>query len=79
MNPWDKSNLLFIIHSPHHEFDAWLAQASNDDIRYALELILMAKRENIKKALNTDPPLSKADFKEARTVLKKFMLGKKSV
>jgi hypothetical protein len=79
MNEWDRSNLKFIIHSPHQEFDAWLLQASNDDIRYALELIALAKRENASRALNIDPPLTGKNFKEAKTLLKKFMLGKKNV
>ena len=79
MNEWDKSNLMFIIYSPHQEFDAWLAQATGDDIRYALELIAKAKRENMSRALNIDPPLAGKDFKEAKSVLKKFMLRKKNV
>lgn len=79
MNEWDKSNLLFIIHSSHKEFDAWMAQATPDDIRYALELIAAAKKENTRRALNIDPPLEGNNFKDAKNVLKKFMLGKKNV
>jgi hypothetical protein len=45
MNDWDRDNLFFIMNTTNEGFDEWLEQADDDDIRYALELIRMAKAE----------------------------------
>jgi hypothetical protein len=45
MNEYDRSNLNFILKTDTAAFEAWLDQASGDDVAYALELIAQAKVE----------------------------------
>lgn len=47
MNDWDRENLDFILGTSDEGFDIWLAQADEDDIEYALELVYKAKAEFI--------------------------------
>jgi hypothetical protein len=47
MNEWDRDNLQFIMDSDNNEFTEWLAQADDEDIHYALELIRNHKTELI--------------------------------
>jgi hypothetical protein len=45
MNQWDMDNLTWIRSAPEEEFQEWMKQASDDDIRYALELLAMARKQ----------------------------------
>jgi hypothetical protein len=45
MNEEDKKNLKFIMESSSKDFDAWMEEASAEDISYALELIHTSKAE----------------------------------
>lgn len=45
MNSRDKENLKFLMNSPQKDFEAWMDEASSDDINYALEIIRLAKVE----------------------------------
>jgi hypothetical protein len=45
MNQWDMDNLTWIRSAPEEEFQEWMSQASDDDIRYALELLAMARKQ----------------------------------
>jgi hypothetical protein len=45
MNQWDMDNLTWIRTAPEEEFQEWMKQASDDDIRYALELLAMARKQ----------------------------------
>jgi len=47
MTEQDRNNLNFILNSTEDEFDAWMESASDDDIQYALELIVVGKTETI--------------------------------
>ena len=45
MNAWDMDNLTWIRFAPEEEFDEWMAQASDDEVRYAVELLSIAKKQ----------------------------------
>jgi hypothetical protein len=45
MNNWDRDNLEFILYANPREFEAWMQQATRDDIDYALQLIQIHKTE----------------------------------
>lgn len=45
MNDEDRKNLNFIMRSEEKHFDAWLDEATSDDVEYALELVRQAKLE----------------------------------
>jgi hypothetical protein len=45
MNQWDMDNLTWIRSAPEEEFQEWMKQASDDEIRYALELLAMARKQ----------------------------------
>lgn len=45
MNDWDKDNLRFLMNISGRAFDEWAAQADDDDIKYAMELIQQARLE----------------------------------
>ena len=45
MNDWDKDNLRFLMNISGRAFDEWVAQADDDDIKYAMELIQQARLE----------------------------------
>jgi hypothetical protein len=45
MNEHDKNNLKFILKCSNKDFDAWMEEASADDISYALQLIHTSKAE----------------------------------
>lgn len=79
MNGWDKDNLMFILRSDYETFDAWMKQATNDDVKYALELIAEYKKEKalqiraMKQAEASHYP-EVSDFTQAKQVLEKFRL-----
>jgi hypothetical protein len=45
MNEWDMDNLAWIRSASDEEFDEWMKQASDDEIRYALGLLALAKKQ----------------------------------
>ena len=45
MNEWDKDNLTWIRFSPEEEFHEWMDQASDKEIRYAIGLLAIAKKQ----------------------------------
>jgi len=79
MNEWDKDNLMFIMKSDYKTFKAWMEQATDDDINYALQLIAEFKKEQammsatIKERVGAHYP-EVTDFTQAKQVLEKFRL-----
>jgi hypothetical protein len=79
MNDWDKDNLMFIMKSDYKTFKAWLAQATDDEVNYALQLIAEFKKEQaimanaIKEKVGAHYP-EVTDFTHAKQVLDKFRL-----
>lgn len=49
MNDFDRDNLEFFLHGDQKEFEAWMEQASTDDLDYALKLIRIAKAEMLEQ------------------------------
>jgi hypothetical protein len=45
MKQYDRDNLKFLMQCPQVQFDAWMDEATDDDIDYALEIIRQAKAE----------------------------------
>ena len=45
MNEWDMDNLTWIRFAPEEEFDEWMAQASDEEVRYAIGLLAIAKKQ----------------------------------
>jgi uncharacterized protein YbaA (DUF1428 family) len=79
MNDWDRDNLMFIMKSDYSTFKAWMEQATNDEVNYALQLIAEFKREQAQlkllKELADEVHYPKVtDFTEANQVLSKFRL-----
>jgi hypothetical protein len=75
MNDWDFDNLMFLLNATPEEYDEWLAQASQDDIDYALSLIKQRRRELLdRQAAEWEHYPETDDFTEANEVLKKFRL-----
>jgi len=79
MNEWDKDNLMFIMKSDYKTFKAWMEQATDDDINYALQLIAEFKKEQamlsmaVKQRVGAHYP-EVTDFTHAKQVLEKFRL-----
>ena len=44
-NEWDRDNLEFLLNTKGDEFKAWFAQADEDDLAYAQELMDAYSRE----------------------------------
>ena len=71
MNDYDLNNFNFLRSLTEEQFDEWLAQASADDVDYALELLGAARVQLHMHAaeLLDDPDL---DTTQARRVIKRI-------
>lgn len=82
MNEWDRDNLNFIMTCSDEEFRAWFDDASEDDIAYALELIVQSRGELLEQEFevyNRESErimLKHGKYPEASAILSKFMLKK---
>jgi hypothetical protein len=74
MNPLDRDNYIFFTTAPQSEFEAWMDQASVDEINYAISLIAKGKAEL--QALHDSIMDEVTDTTEANNLLKQFTLGK---
>ena len=79
MNDWDKDNLMFIMKSDYQTFKAWMEQATDDDINYALQLIAEFKKEQAIMSMSAKAKVGAhypevTDFTQAKQVLEKFRL-----
>jgi len=79
MNEWDKDNLMFIMKSDYHTFKAWMEQATDEEINYALQLIAEFKKEQAVQLRATRVTVGAhypevTDFTQAKQVLEKFRL-----
>lgn len=76
MNDNDKKNLDFILYAPQKEFDAWMEEASMDDIDYALEIIRQSKVEIMMEQIELQDlaVMDHDDVSEARDILNKLKL-----
>jgi hypothetical protein len=82
MNEWDRDNLNFIMSCSNEEFQAWFDQATDDDITYALELIVQSRCELLEQefeVFNRESErlmLKHGKYPEASAILNKFLLKK---
>jgi len=74
MNNWDKGNLNFILNSTDADMEDFLSWASDEDLRYALELIQLAKAELEVKEIEMLETEANEDFSQAQAVLERFRL-----
>jgi acylphosphatase len=74
MNNWDKGNLNFILNSTDEDMEDFLSWASDEDLRYALELIQLAKAELEVKEIEMLDEEANGDFSQAQAVLERFRL-----
>lgn len=68
MNDKDKNNLKFLMYSSEDVLDTWYARASDDDMKYALELLARYREE-----LN-EQEMEYIEYKDAKSVLGKYTL-----
>ena len=74
MNNWDKGNLDFILNSTDEDMEDFLSWASDEDLRYALELIQIAKNELAIQEIEMLDTKSDEDLSQAQAVLERFRL-----
>jgi hypothetical protein len=74
MNNWDKGNLDFILNSTDEDMEDFLSWASDEDLRYALELIQLAKNELVVQEIEMLEAKADEDFSQAQAVLEQFRL-----
>lgn len=74
MNNWDKGNLNFILNSTDEDMEDFLSWASDEDLRYALELIQIAKNELAIQEIEMLEAKADEDFSQAQAVLERFRL-----
>jgi hypothetical protein len=79
MNEHDRSNYNFLLNISQESFDAWLDQASSDDIDYALEIIKKGRTEATVELMELEDIMYTYDddMKEAKEVIERIKnLGK---
>jgi hypothetical protein len=74
MNNWDKGNLDFILNSTDEDMEDFLSWASDEDLRYALELIQIAKNELAVQEIEMLEAEDDEDLSQAQAVLERFRL-----
>lgn len=70
MNDWDKDNLHFLLTVDPEVFEDWLAQADEDDVEYAIELLQQAKSELILQKMEILDDVE--DTTDAKSILQKI-------
>ena len=75
MDKWDRDNLNFLLSVDEDTFEEFMAQSSEDDIQYAIELIQTHKAELLTRQIELEDALvEETGLKEAQTVLNRFRL-----
>jgi hypothetical protein len=74
MNNWDKGNLDFILNSTDADMEDFLTWASDEDLRYALELIQLAKNELVVQEIEMLEAQADEDTSQALAILQQFRL-----
>ena len=76
MNDWDRDNLEFLMSIGQEEFQAWMDQADQEDIAYAMELIRQARTENMVQQMELEDSMQfyekKNDFPDAKIVIERI-------
>ena len=75
MDKWDRDNLNFLLSVDEDTFDEFMAQSSDDDIQYAIELIQTHKAELMTRQMELEDALAEeTGLDDARAVLNRFRL-----
>ena len=77
MDKWDRDNLNFLLTVDEATFEDFMAQSSDDDIEYAIELIQTHKAELLARQLELEDALNEEegiDLSAAQSVLARFRL-----
>lgn len=78
MNKWDSDNLKFIMSLSSTEFDNWYETLSDEDLKYAMELLAKARVETAEQLVALSDEVT--SLAKARKVLSKYTLvGKVTV
>lgn len=72
MNDWDRNNLHWILDADEDTLNDFYSWATDDDIKYALELVQTAKAELL--VLEAELADEVEDTSDARNILKQFQL-----
>ena len=77
-NDWDRDNLNFLLNTKGDDFSAWHAQADEDDLAYAQELMDAYSLElKIRsEELRVEGELALSNNQEANKVIQQFRLTK---
>ena len=77
-NQWDRDNLEFLLNTKGDDFTAWHAQADEDDLAYAQELMDAYSLElKIRsEELRVEAELALSNNQEANMVIQRFQLTK---
>lgn len=75
MDKWDRDNLNFLLTVDETTFEEFMAESSDDDIQYAIQLIQTHKAELLSRQIELEDALVEENgLNEARAVLAKFRL-----
>jgi len=75
MDKWDRDNLNFLLSVDEATFEDFMAQSSDDDIQYAIELIQTHKAELLTRQIELEDALvEETGLTEAQAVLARFRL-----
>lgn len=75
MDKWDRDNLNFLLSVDEDTFEEFMAQSSEDDIQYAIELIQTHKAELLTRQIELEDALvEETGLTEAQSVLNRFRL-----
>jgi hypothetical protein len=75
MDKWDRDNLNFLLTVDEDTFEEFMAQSSDDDIQYAIELIQTHKAELLTRQIELEDALvEETGLDEAQAVLARFRL-----
>jgi hypothetical protein len=73
MNKHDRDNYLFLMSLTPEQFDEWFMTIDEDDVKYAMELIQMARSEIAEQLASLFDDV--VELSDARDVLDKFTLN----
>jgi hypothetical protein len=72
MNPWDKDNLIFLLTADPKDYEAWLDQATLEEVSYALKLMDLHKTELQVEKMKWNESTENLDCTEALAVINRI-------
>lgn len=74
MNKHDQDNLQFLLSADESTMESWYRSVSEDDIKYAMELLQMHRSELELREFDLIDAEAEQDLSEAQAVLSRFTL-----